>query len=124
MYPAGCVAIAAAILAASVPAQSRAPSNGELLAGCALRVAELEDELDALRQQLRALENAAPHAAAEGESAGTRSVPECAVPFQLSRVGIKRFKQQCLQALRSLTPCELPYEVDPRGVKNFKPSCL
>lgn len=130
LYMLACtVAALALVMGSAPPAESKPPTMGELLTGCAQRVDELEHELQLLRDQLaqqRAASGALDGNAAsfEDTSVSTRTLSECAVPFQISKAGIKRFKNQCLQALQTLPLCDIPFEVDARGVKSFKPHCL
>jgi hypothetical protein len=124
-----------ALLMDSAPAESRSPSGWQLLAGCAERVQELEAEVEALRLQLRgrpgsSSEPILPESEADGlgydEAPGLslQNASECAVPFEISKSGVKRYKDRCAHALQPLAPCELPYELDARGVKTFKARCL
>lgn len=136
----GFLGVSLAVLMDSSPAESRSPSGWQLLAGCAERVTELEAEVEALRAQLRgsqapmsgALMPGAPMPEPEADGLGydeapglsMQNVPDCAVPFEISKSGVKRYKERCAHALKPLAPCDLPYELNARGVKNFKASCL
>lgn len=123
----------ASTLLDSTPAVSRAPTGWELLGSCSARVTELEAEVATLRHEL-AVQSAhadpSGSASRENEPDAKRSrstdgsqLPDCAVAFEISD-GIKRFKEQCVFALRSPDPCDVPYERDAAGVKRFKADCL
>jgi hypothetical protein len=130
LYMLACAGTALAIvMGAAPPAESKPPTMGELLTGCAQRVDELEREVRLLRHELaqQRASRATPDSDVgrfEDPSVSAHTVSECTVPFQISKGGIKRFKHRCLEALQILSPCDVPFEVDERGVKSFKLHCL
>jgi hypothetical protein len=114
-------------------AESRAPSADEARAAqCSVRVAELEAEVRALREQLRtatgtqnqrAVTTSTHRLSAAHEFSATKQSESCNPPFRFDSQGIKYYRPECLVS-EELPDCTVPYTFTSSGSKHYKPICL
>lgn len=115
-------------------AQSRTPMQNDIAVACFDRVKELETEVRALREQLRAqsvrqsnpgvsVAHSSPAAGVGHRMSGRALVESCAPPFSFDDHGIKNFKPTCLGS-DDLNSCTTPYMYTSGGIKLYKPNCL
>jgi hypothetical protein len=130
VYVAGALVAGYAFLLAVQPAASGPLTEGEKLAACVERVAQLELEVRSLRNALHdsASRECRPPTLAS-ESKQTKQLrcfdsppSPCSPPYEIDEQGNKNYKPQCLDS--SPSPCSPPFEIDEQGNKNYKPQCL
>jgi hypothetical protein len=118
---------------AVLPAQSRSSTGEDATKACAVRVAELEAEVRALREQLHQQSGKVDAATACRPGSGTpradsaareASGNACNPPYAFDPHGIKQYKPACLLPEQPTSACTNPYEYTEGGIKIYKPQCV
>jgi hypothetical protein len=137
-YPVSAIVVGlVGVLAVVVPAQSYPASRHNESGACSARVRELEDEVRALRDELRVrvggdcssltgdkLAASDRHGAFGRSQSGRTETTSCDPPFSFDRNGIKHYKGRCLGLGNVSAACAVPYEYSNEGIKTYDVSCL
>jgi hypothetical protein len=134
VYVRGVLVVAVVGVVGITSAQSKSPSPSDVRdTSCSARIAELESEVRALRDQLRLANNSHNPAAAVANSSRRFGVTRelsaakqndaCNPPFRYDAQGIKYYRPECLVPEES-PDCTIPYGFTSNGNKYYKPVCL
>lgn len=134
VYVRGVLVVAVVGFVGITSAESKSPSSNEMReAACSARVAELEAEVRALRDQLHLVattpsstspvSNTSRRFGSARELAAVRQNEACNPPFRYDPQGIKYYRPECIVSEGSPN-CTIPYGFTSSGNKYYKPDCL